>query len=301
MESVIEMTGVRRRFGSKEALDGLDLRIERGQVVGLLGPNGAGKTTTLRILRGLIRADAGVVRLIGQDPWTMEPGERRRIGYLSEADFPFPEQDLAAAASFTSRFHPRWDEAFLGELVERLGLPWNVRHRDLSRGEQRKFFLALTLAPRPEVLLLDDPGQGLDVATRREFVESIVPLLEAGETTIVFSSHVMSDIERLADRVAILDRGRLVIHESLDGLKERVRQVVGAGEEPPPCGRLLRTRRAGRETAWTMLDPDLGALERLRASGKPCEVRSLAFEDVFLDLIAAENDRKGERQRHGVA
>ena len=298
MEDVIELAGVRRSFGTKKALDGLDLRIERGQVVGLLGPNGAGKTTTLRILRGLIRAEAGVVRLNGQDPWTMEPGERRRIGYLSEADFPFPELDLASAAAFTSRFHPRWDKELLKELVERLGLPWDIRHRDLSRGEQRKFFLALTLAPRPEVLLLDDPGQGLDVATRREFVESIVPLLDEGETTIVFSSHVMSDIERLAGRVAILDRGRLVIHESLDGLKERVRQVIGAGQEPPPCGRLLRTRTAGRETAWTMLDPDLGALERLRAEGKPCEIRSLAFEDLFLDLIAAE---KGERQRHGVA
>jgi len=296
MERVIDMSGVRRSFGSSPALAGLDLIVERGQVVGLLGPNGAGKTTTMRILRGLIRADAGVVRLMGLDPWTMPPEARLRIGYLSEADFPFPERDLGSAAAFTSRFFPAWDAAFLAELAERLGLSWGMRYADLSRGEQRKFQLALTLAPRPELLLLDDPGQGLDVGTRREFVESIVPLLEEGETTILFSSHVMSDVERLAERVAIVDRGRLVIHEALDDLKERVRQVVGVGE-PPPCARVLRARVSGGETAWTVLDPDLVALERQRAAGQLREIRTLAFEDLFLDVIAAER----ERDRHGVA
>jgi ABC-2 type transport system ATP-binding protein len=282
MENVIDLKGIRRRFGPSPALDGLDLVVERGQVVGLLGPNGAGKTT-MRILRGLIRADAGVVRRWG---WTltMPPGappDRLPRGGL------FPERDLASAAALLS----------LPDVGRRVPGRASPSARTLL-AHAMDFRAASSVPARPDAGALG--AALLDGARSRRRHASRVrrascPARRRGDHDPLLEPR-LSDVERLAERVAILDRGRLVLHEALDTLKERVRQVIGAGE-PPPCARLLRARTSGRETAWTVLDPDLAGLERQRAAGLPREIRTLAFEDLFLDLIAAEK----ERARHGVA
>src|SRR5688572_21089465 len=147
------------------------MSVEPGSVLGFLGLNGAGKTTAIRLLAGLLRPDKGTVAILGHESWTLPPEIRRRIGYLSERGFPY-DLDLAAAARFMSGFHPTWDMAYFNSLVEMLKIPALDLYSRLSRGQQRKYQLALALAPRPEVLLLDDPALGLDVAVRREFIES---------------------------------------------------------------------------------------------------------------------------------
>ncbi|MBI2930603.1 MAG: ABC transporter ATP-binding protein [Planctomycetes bacterium] len=285
MNDVIRVESARKYFGPARAVDGLTFAVREGSVVGFLGLNGSGKTTTMRLLTGLMRAEAGVVRVLGEDPWTMGPDTRRRIGYLSEKDFPFPQLTFEQAVSFTSRVHPRWDADYLERLVRLLAIPTRAPYQVLSRGQQRKYQLALTLAPRPEIILLDDPAQGLDVTVRRDFVESILPLLQEGRSTVLFSSHIMSDVERIADSIAVLHEGRLILQESLDTLKEYACRVVVTGERcilPPDA---LCVRRAQGETRFTLLRADEKELEPLRRDGGRVELNPLGLEDLFVDLV----------------
>jgi ABC-2 type transport system ATP-binding protein len=289
MEMVIRMRGVVRSFGGTRALDGLDLEVPRGSLLALLGPNGAGKTTTMKLLVGLLAADAGEVDVLGWDPWRMPRHERKRIGYLSEQDFPFPEFDLVGATRFVSSFFPSWDSALLETLATTLRIPSSRRYSDLSRGEQRKFHLALTLAPRPELLLLDDPAQGLDVMTRRDFMRSILPLLQDSRCNVVLSTHILSDVERFADRVAIVRAGKVVVHDEIDELKRRVQQVVVSAGEPTRLRGAVRATRRGGELAYTVLDADPVQLAELKARSALIDVSPLSFEDLFIDLASPDS------------
>ena len=136
------------------------------------------------------------------------------------------------------------------------------------------------------MLLLDDPALGLDVAVRREFIESILPLLEEQKSTVLFSSHIFSDVERIADSIAIVHEGRVLLHERLDDLKERARQIVVSGAEPPVLAGTLRRVTRGRETRITALDPDPRQIDALRKTGGSVDVNPIPLEDFFLDLVA---------------
>jgi ABC-2 type transport system ATP-binding protein len=285
MNPAFRLENVRKWFGKNRAVDGLSLSVEPGQVTGFLGLNGAGKTTTMRMIAGLLRAEEGTLEVLGHDPWTMPPAVRRRIGYLSERDFPFPEFSFTAAARFTSRFFPEWDETYLNKLASLLQVPPGTAYSRLSRGQQRKFHLALTLAPKPELLLLDDPAQGLDVTVRREFIQSILPLLQEGKSTVLFSSHILTDVERIADTVVIVHAGRLVLQSPLDLLKEKARQVIVRGPHPFELPGAYRVRRSGNEVCYTVFDPAPGDLQGLRDAGATVELRPLGLEDFFIDVV----------------
>jgi ABC-2 type transport system ATP-binding protein len=285
MTPAFRLDGVRKWFGPNRAVDGLSLAVETGQVVGFLGLNGAGKTTTMRMLAGLLRAEAGTLEVLGHDPWTMPPAVRRRIGYLSERDFPYPDFTFRAAAGFTASFFSEWDGSYLEKLASLLQVPATTPYSRLSRGQQRKFHLALTLAPKPDLLLLDDPAQGLDVTVRREFIQSILPLLQAGRSTVLFSSHILSDVERIADTVVIVHAGRLLLQRPLDELKEKARQVIVRGAGPMDLPGALRIRRSGNEHCFTVFDPAPGDLQALREKGASVELRPLGLEDFFIDVV----------------
>jgi len=290
MSFAFRLNGVRKHFGTSRAVDGLTLDVEEGQVVGFLGLNGAGKTTTMRLLAGLLRAEAGILEVLGHDPWTMPPAVRRRIGYLSERDFPFPQMTFAKAAQFTSRFFPDWDDIYLKKLSGLLDIPADRAYSALSRGQQRKFHLALTLAPRPDILLLDDPAQGLDVTVRRDFVQSILPLLQEGKSTIVFSSHILSDVERIAGTIVFLHEGRLVLQKPLDELKEGARQIVIQGSAGPVPAGALRVRRANGEVCYTVVDLDPVQIDALRRGGASVDVRPIGLEDLFVDIVEGRRE-----------
>lgn len=210
-DAAFRFRGVVKRFGEVRALDGLDLEVAPGEIVGLVGRNGSGKSTAIRCLMGLERPDAGSVSFLGEDPWRMGPGTKARLGYLSERGVPFPWASARDLVAFCAPLYPIWDHALGESLLARFRIDPGRSLKRLSLGQQRAVGLMLALCPRPEVLVLDEPAANLDPALRRAFLEEAAALSRGSGRTVLFSSHILSDVERFATRVAVLHAGRLAL------------------------------------------------------------------------------------------
>ncbi|MDB4981692.1 MAG: ytrB 1 [Myxococcales bacterium] len=298
-EVVAQLAGVSKAYGKIQALRGLTLAIPRGSVVGLLGRNAAGKSTALRCLVGLERADAGTVRVLGQDPRKLDVAARRRFTFLSEQGVPFPAASAADLVKLCSPLYPDWNRQLELQVLSRFNIDPRRRLRDLSLGQQRAVGLVLAICPQPELLILDEPAANLDAVSRREFLEVILGLVGQGDRSVIFSSHVLSDVERVADRVAILDGGRLLADRALDDLKEQVRRLRFVFDRPPPddlaIPGALAMRRAGREILVTVGNYEEGLAGSLAASlgATAVDDQRLGLEELFIDLVG--DDRVPER------
>ena len=219
-ESVIEVSDLTRRFGATTALDSVNLSVKRGTVHGLLGANGAGKTTFIKHLLGLLRAEAGNVRVFGLDPVADPPGVLSRIGYLSE------ENDLPGwmrvdeLMRYSRAFYPAWDDAYADELRAAFALDSSKKVKDLSKGQKARAGLIVALAHRPELLLLDEPSSGLDPIVRRDILGAVIRTVADEGRTVLFSSHLLEEVEQVADFVTIINHGRIVVSAPLEELKE---------------------------------------------------------------------------------
>src|SRR3954452_10002090 len=218
-EAVVAITNLSRHFGSKTALNDVSMYVPRGKVFGLVGENGAGKTTLIKHVLGLLKAETGSVRVFGLDPVQNPPAVLSRIGYLSE------NRDLSAwmrvdeLLHYTAAFYPKWDPAYAEELRHQFGLDPSARIKNLSRGETAKAGLLVALAYRPELLLLDEPSSGLDPVVRRDILEAIIRTVADEGRTVFFSSHLLDEIERVSDDVAMLHEGKLLWCGPLDEIK----------------------------------------------------------------------------------
>jgi ABC-2 type transport system ATP-binding protein len=278
-----------KRYGGTIALDELTLTIPSGTVTAILGRNGAGKSTALRCLVGLARPDTGTVRVFEADPWTMEPALKQRIGYMAEQGVPFTTARPAQLASMCAPLYPRWDHTLARRILDRFGINEQQRLDKMSLGQQRAVALLLAICPRPDLLILDEPAANLDAAIRRDFLEEVLALLHEAGSTVILSSHILSDVERVADRVAIVHQGRLLLARELDELRENVRRVrliyPGEAPTPPSVPGLLRARRAGRELLLTLDACDEERLRQLVATtGAQVEAQHVGLEDLFIDL-----------------
>ncbi len=204
-------------------LDGVSFPVAAGEVVGLLGRNGAGKTTLINIAIGLLSPQSGTVRVFGTSPTEDPVAVKRRVGYVSEDQILPPRSTVAELIDFHRYLFPRWDTALERQLVERFALQPKSRIHKLSKGQARQVALLCAVCHRPELLLLDEPAGGLDPVARREFLKTAIQLLNREGTAILFSSHNMSDVERIGGRVVLLDRGRVRIDRDLDRIREEVR------------------------------------------------------------------------------
>src|SRR5215470_92709 len=231
-EAVIDIKGVTRRFGARRALDDVSLTVPGGSVFGLVGANGAGKTTLIKHVLGLLRAASGSVRVFGRDPVADPAGVLGRVGYLAE------ENDLPGwmrvdeLLRYTRAFYPRWDDAYAEELRRTFELPPAARVGNLSKGQRARVGLLIALAYRPELLVLDEPSSGLDPLVRRDILGAIVRTVADEGRTVLFSSHLLDEVERVADHVALLDRGRVAFCAALDDLKDNHRRVTLRFEQP---------------------------------------------------------------------
>lgn len=197
------------------------LKVAPGTVVGLVGRNGAGKTSLLEVLAGRAPATAGTVRVLGADPMADVVIHRRRVTYMTDTQPVFPLR-VGALIAAMARFYPAWDHELARQLVERFELPLRADAEALSKGEGTRLRLVLALAPRPQLLLLDEPGTGLDVVHRRAMLEGVLDVVRDPTRTVVFSTHQVDDVERIAERVVVLRRGQILADGPTD-------EIVGEG------------------------------------------------------------------------
>lgn len=299
MSAVVKFDAVHRWFGAQYVLKGLSFEIEPGQVYALLGRNGAGKTTALRILLGFLDPLAGSATVLGRDCRELRSQERARIGYVGEEHKLYPTMTVDKAIQFEAATRPSFRKDFAAEAAKRCGLRGGQRVPLLSRGQRAQLSLILAVASGPELLICDDPALGLDVVMRREFLDVMIDLLADTGCTVLFSSHFLSDVERVADRIGILHEGSLMVDSRLDELKQRVRRCVwvprkaaDSVEVAPPTGEhVLRVgaRRSGFDL--TLLDAPDALFDDLRSLGELSTPEAPSLEDLFLDL--AGPDRPG--------
>lgn len=235
-EAVLSVTGLRRSFGRFAAVDGLDLSVHAGEIYGFLGVNGAGKTTTIRMLMGIIAPDHGTIELLGKKSRRTTLKQKRRIGYVSQDQNFYPWMTAEMLGKFVGGLYPTWDASEYRRLLSVLEVPPHRKVSSLSGGMRVKLALALALAPRPPLLILDEPTAGLDPVARREFLEIIThQAREYGRTTF-FSSHLLDEVERAADRVGIIHKGKMRFEGRLEELQRRVREITLAGDDFLPEG-----------------------------------------------------------------
>jgi ABC-2 type transport system ATP-binding protein len=285
---VIDAQGLGKRYGKRWALKDCDLQIPSGHVVGLVGPNGAGKTTLLHLAVGLLAPTAGTVSVLGRPP-AADPAQLARVGFVAQDTATYARLTVADHLRFGGQMNPGWDDALARERIADLDLDLDQTAGSLSGGQRAQLALTLAVAKRPQLLILDEPVASLDPLARRQFLEQLVELSTDARRAVVFSSHIVSDIERLANRIWILKEGQLYWQGELDSLKESIVRLhlQGAGTLPERLelpGLLSWRRHEGGATAiakdWT--DQHQQALQKqLDCSIK---VESLGLEEIFLEL-----------------
>lgn len=286
----IEVNGLTRRFGSKVALNNVSLSVPKGCVFGLLGENGAGKTTLIKHLLGLLKPQSGSVAVCGFNPVKQPEQALSRIGYVSE-DRDIPSwMSIEELMRYTQGLYPKWDDAFARDLCAKFELDPAQKVRTLSRGQLAKASLLVALAHSPELLVLDEPSSGLDVVVRRHILDTMMRTVAAEGRTILFSSHLMDEVETVSDYVAIIHKGNVLECDRLQAVTENHHRVVLRFPQPvtapPEIDGAIHCSGIG--TDWTVICN--GDMDKVRASAAKldaaiAEESSASLEDVFVARV----------------
>ena len=295
-QPVIEAARLRKHYGEVEALRGLDLQVPAGSICGFLGRNGAGKTTALKVLLGMARPTSGAARVFGLPAQDQAASVeiRRRTGFVSDEKDLYDYMTVAEMIRFTAPFFPRWRADLETRYLRRFELPPDRRVKALSRGMRTKLALLLALCRGAELLILDEPTSGLDPAMTEEVLQALVAHAAGEEMTVFFSSHQIAEIEQIADRVVIIDRGRTVVSGGLDDLKDRFRrvQLVFDREAPDATFRapgVARVRRKGRVLSVLSSAGAQDILDEAHGLNPvSVDVAPVTLKEIFLETIAVE-------------
>ena len=296
---VIETSGLRKHYGPGgqiEALRGLDLHVPPGSIHGFLGRNGAGKTTAIKVLLGMARPTSGEARVFGLPAHVQDASVeiRRRTGFVSDDKDLYDYMTVAEMIRFTSPFFPRWRRDLEERYLRKFELPLDRKVKALSRGMRTKLALLLALCRGAELLILDEPTSGVDPAMTEEVLQALVAHVAGEEMTVFFSSHQIAEVEQIADRVTIIDRGRAVVTGALDDLKESFRrvQLVFAGEAPAATFRtpgVARVRRKGRVlSVLSSAGADAVVDEARQLNPLSVDVAPVTLKEIFLETVTAE-------------
>ena len=288
MSDVIVTERLTKFYGGRRVVDGLDLRVPKGCVYGFLGRNGAGKSTSIKMLLGLVHPDSGRASLLGEDVRTLKPATRGRIAYLAENHPLYRWMSVGQAVRFFRAFHANWNDRDVEQILDHFELPRAKKIRHLSNGQRAQLALALAVAPDPELFILDDPTLGLDTVVRRDFLESMIQIIHRKGRTILFSSHILGDVERVADRIGILSNGVLRVDCSTDTFKERMKKaVLEFGRQPPTFPAMpgvIGSRQMGTRLDVVFAGFSADHETQIQALGpKRWQLVDLNLEDAFIE------------------
>ncbi|MDZ4857854.1 MAG: ABC transporter ATP-binding protein [Candidatus Hydrogenedentes bacterium] len=286
-ESPVLADRLTHQYGRTTALSGVSLSVPRGGVFGLVGENGAGKTTLIKLMLGLLVPTGGSVSMFGMDPVRKPELVLARLGYLSEDhDLPLWMR-VNELIRYNRSFYPKWDDAYAEELRQQFGLDAGAKIKNLSRGQRALAGLLIALAHKPELLVLDEPSSGLDAIARRDILAAIVRTVADEGRTVFFSSHLLDEVERVADTVAMLNKGKLVLCASMDELKAQHHTITLQFDQPlqtpPRIDGALSVEGGGRE--WTIVCN--GRMDAVRAAASTLgativEENTPSLEDIFI-------------------
>jgi ABC-2 type transport system ATP-binding protein len=292
MDYVIETRDLTKQFGTFRAVNGLNLRVACNQVTGFLGRNGAGKSTTIKMLLGMTHPTSGSGTLLGSS--ITDPGQnleaRRRVAYCGEDKQLYAYMTVQQLIRFTASFYPDWSNETASRLLGQYQLPPARKVKALSKGMRTKLALLLALARRPSVLILDEPSEGLDPVSIEQLLQTLAGMPGEG-TTVFFSSHQISEVERIADRVCIIDRGRLAADLSLDEIRQDHRRItLGFSRQPPehvfemPGVRQIET--SGRQVVLLASHGAEAIVERARhLEAVAVDVAPMSLRELFLETV----------------
>lgn len=298
-EIVLETQGLTKYYGSTLAVDHLDLKVPRGCICGFLGRNGAGKTTAIKLMLGFLAPTAGSSKLLGCDSAALTPEIRQRIGYVTEGHRLFGWMSIAELERFQRAFFPgQWDKTLFADMIEYFELSRKKKIKHLSNGQRAQVSLSLALAPKPDLLVMDDPTLGLDAAIRRQFLEGMIELIMRQGRTVLFSSHILGDVERVADRIAVIDKGWLRANCSLEEFRTAVKKVIFSFADSVPTeveiDGVLHCRRSEKQLELTLVGTEEAQIAEWAKSAGAEEYHSakMNLEDQFIEFTAPANRKK---------
>lgn len=272
---LLEVRGLKKRFGDKLALDGIELTLEPGMVVGLLGENGAGKSTLMRTILGLVEADEGEVLTLGTPATELGPMQKVRIGYVPQQHFGYEGFSVSRALGLHASFYPEWDKQLEQNWLERFGLDADAQVNRLSVGQRQSLSIIMAMAYRPSLLVLDEPVASLDPSARRRFMGDLFELALESGSAVLFSSHITSDLERVASHVALLKDGKLLINDELDAVRESVRLLTVSADAELPEGLKLLGKNGNKLVVQGASEPNFPGL---------IKAEKLNLEQLFMEL-----------------
>lgn len=306
MESVLSTHQLTKYYGRHKVVDSLNLSVPKGCVYGFLGRNGAGKSTTIKMLMGLVKPDRGSSEVFGENSLSLSTETKARLAFMPEGHPLFSGMRVGEAASFHGSFFPTWEKDRVAQLFDYFQIPVKKKIGRLSRGQKAQVALALAVGSDPELLILDDPTLGLDTVVRREFLESLIEIIQRRERTILFSSHILGDVERVADRIGILVDGSLRVDCPTDHFKQSLRKVVLEFAGTPPdvgdCRGLISKRRTDNRVELVIANYN-GEHHELLESFSPTRIEEVEFnlEDAFIEYTRGQTRNLpafAEEERH---
>jgi ABC-2 type transport system ATP-binding protein len=296
-DAVIETRGLTRYFGRKCAVDSVSFRVPRGSVFAFIGRNGAGKTTTIRMILGLLEPTRGSATVLGHASAALPPAARARIGYMAEGHPVHAWMRVGQYEGYQRGFYAHWNHDIFAAVVDYFAIDPRTRAGHLSHGQRAGLHLAMTLAIEPELLVLDDPATGLDPAARRALLEAMLYFTRKRDRTILFSSHLLDDVERVADHVAVLDYSVLRACCSVETFRDRVRRLVVRFADRPPrevpaVPGLLRVTRTDNELLLTVANANGQTHRALEALGAGAvDEQPLSLEDALIAYVGRQGDK----------
>ncbi len=296
-KNAIEIQGMKFSYGRNEVLKGVDLQVPDGSIFGFLGRNGAGKTTTIKLLMGLLKPTDGTCNIQGIDPHEDAITVRQSIGYMAEDQQMYGWMRIEQIVKWVASFYPGWDDQLTNKLLDMLELPLRSKVKTLSKGQNSRLALLLSLGHRPKVVILDDPTLGLDPIARKDFLRHVILLLQSNGVTVFFSSHLLYEIEPVADHVAILDKGTIIKTGKTEQLRESIRKFILSPKpqsNPSEVSGVLDVLKSGENISITVQDCDEDKSKAIRMMALDgVQETALNLDEIFEAYVVGNRGQVG--------